>query len=496
MPEGGSGAANTPVKISLDGAHLRVDARPARLVSMLKGADGTPLVTAQPSAGAATSEPLPAAARQATFRVRDDVTVEATSAANFVAIADEKGPCVVIAYGGELTVIPGGNDRFALGAHEALLVGVDGGPTVIPAAELTEESHPELASLLDDAAEAVLAPAAATAATAEDPGKAEGTPTSATEAAGAGDDETAPATAAAVAAVAATTPAAKKAAATPAKAASKSTGGQRRKKGKKGRPQPSKSAAKKAAPVGAGADAAAAGAAGAAAATKAAKAGGAGKQPPKDPPKGGGGGGGGGGGHDDDSYEDTPRDKRFIVGTVLVALVLAVGAVLLLSNVGGDDDGVDVATGTTTTEVEEPTTSSTALEATTTEAPATTAPRATTTTAPATTTTARATTTTAAPTTTAPAPNYSIEPKSCVQNGNSITYTAAVTNSASGPWDFTIDISFKTADGGEVAKATANVTRLASGRTADFSATGTSSRNLAGTGASCDVTRVDARPSR
>ena len=513
MPDGTPGG----VTFTLDGSHLRVDARPARLVSMLKQGDGAPIVTAQPAGGAAKVEEFPTGARQATFQIRDDVTVEATQAATFVAVAEESGRCLVISYGGELTVVPGGDDRFALAADEALVISGPGTePMVVPVSELSADSHPDVASLLDATTDAVFAAAATTASTpseavaAPEERTVEVAPTSDKPASGDGPAkkaETTPAKAAKKAAGAA-------AGATGAAAggsggggpAGGAPGGGRRKKGKKGRPQPQKSGGAKKAATGAGAagagaaagGAAAAGTAGAAAAKKApAKAtGGGGKQPPKTPAKTGGGGGGGGGGHDDDSYEDTPRDRRFLIGAVLVALVLAVGAVLLLSSVG--DDTTEVATGddTTTTvdeEVADTTTSSTTPPSTTT----TTAARATTTTAQATTTTARATTTTARPTTTtaAPQPKYSIEPKSCVQNGNSITYTASVKNDSPVAYDYTIDVSFKTSDGSEVAKASANVTRLAPGRSADFSATGTSSRSLAGTGASCDVTRVDARPS-
>lgn len=479
MPGGTDGG----VTIKLDGSHLRVDARPARLVSVLDHGDATAIVTAQPVTGDAATDPLPPGARQATFLVRDDITVEASPAGRFVAIAGDGGRCLVISYGGEVTVVPGGNERFALAADEALVIGAsDGGPSVVPVSELSETSHPEAARLLDDTADALFG--AAGPATASDERTVGVAPT---------PDEAKPAPA---------TEATKKAA--PAKAAAKTTkvaggaaqtGGSRRKKGKKGRPQPQKGGAKKAA-TGAAAGAGASSAAGAPKTVPARATGGGGKPPANQPPKGGGGGGaggrggGGGGGHDDEGYEDTPRDRRFLVGAVLVALLLAVGAVLLLSNVGDDTD-TEVAVGeSTTTEEAADTTTSSSIPSTTTAAPATTttAPAATTT-AVATTTTARATTTTAGP-----APQYSIEPKSCVQNGNSITYTASVKNDASRSYDFVIEVSFKGGDGSDVAKATANVTGLAGGRSVEFTATATSTRNLTNVG-DCVVTRVDAKPS-
>lgn len=490
------------VKVRLDGSHLHVDARPARLVSMLRGSErkgsGAELVvTAHPVNGDPHTDTVPKAARQATFQLRDDVTVEASSAASFVAIAEETGRCLVIAYEGEVTVVPEGGDRFALTGDEALVVGVPGDPQLIAAADLTPEAHPELLALLDEVAAAVLGGQAPAAAVADKPAaEVDKDVAAANPAVAAAADKPAPTAAAGIATAGG---------AAAAGGLGAAASGQRRKKGKKGRPQPAKAApgksapsksapsksapsksqptksASKSAPVKGAAAGAAVGAAGAKVA-----AGGGGKPPAKVPPKTGG-GGGGGDGHDDESYEDTPRDKRFLVGSLIVALLLAVAAVVFLSN--GDDD-TQVATGPSTTgvpattEVTEPTTVTTeAPAAPTTEAPTTTA-------APAT-TTAKPTTTTAA----AAVADYSIEPKSCVQNGNSITYTASVKNDSSAPFDFTVDVSFKSADGSEVAKATANVTRLAGGRSAEFSATGTSSRNLAGTGASCDVVRVDAQPS-
>jgi hypothetical protein len=46
-----------------------------------------------------------------------------------------------------------------------------------------------------------------------------------------------------------------------------------------------------------------------------------------------------------------------------------------------------------------------------------------------------------------------------------------------------------------VASSDAAVNKLAAGKSTDFTATGTSTKALADTGASCTVERVDARPS-
>jgi len=90
---------------------------------------------------------------------------------------------------------------------------------------------------------------------------------------------------------------------------------------------------------------------------------------------------------------------------------------------------------------------------------------------------------------------YGIEPKSCVQNANnSITYTATITNQSTAAFDYTVGVVFKDASGASVAKADAKVDKLAAGKSAEFTATGTPPRNLANTG-NCTVERVDARPS-
>ncbi len=496
MSEGNGGS----VESKLEGAHLRVDARPARLVSLLRSAGGDPVVTAQRQDGGSHTEAVPAAARQVTFQVDRELSVEATRGSDFVALSEASGRQVVVAFNGEVTVLPKGEsgDRFALGAHEALLVPADGSePRVVPSDDLSDEDQDEISGAMEAAAlgvtaqapapaEAETAAATGTAAAASAPAPAKATPAPVK----AGAAKKAPATAAAAGSGAATPPRAGNAA-------------KKGKKGKRGRPQPQ---TKKAAPLVPAAGAA--GAAGAAAAAGSAKkstpvkkAAAPAKKAPagKLPAK--------GGGHADDSYADTPGDRRFILGAVAVAAVIAVVLAIFVLR-GGDDGATDVAADGTTTSAQESTTappttaaapSTTAAPAPSTSAPAavtsaapTTAARPTTTTAAPTTTTARATTTTAAP---AAAVKYGIEPKSCVQNANrSITYTAAIKNDSTAAFDYTIRVVFKDAKGASVASTDATVTRLAAGQTVDFTATGTPNRDLTNAG-QCTVERVDARPS-
>lgn len=473
------------VKVTLEGSHLRVDARPARMVSLLKGTSGgEPVVSARRTEGGAHTQAMPRNARQATFRIRDDMTVEAARTADFVAIAEESGRCLVVAFSGEVTVLPRGDgDRFALGAHEALIVPAGKGePRVVSTDELSGTDQADVDAVLDAAADAVLAAPAPAAAAAP----ATAAPATATPA----KSEPAKPEPAKKAAPAPSAPAKK--AAAPVTAAAQGGGGGggggRRKKGKKGRPQPPRpqkaAAAKKAAAAGAAAGAA-----------KVAAGGGA---PPTRPPSGGGGGGGGrgggggaggpgkggGAGGREPEPDETPRDRRILIGAGLLAVI---AAIVVLALTSGNDGGETIATdATTTTETTEAPTTTVPTTATITTAPA----AATTTTArPTTTTTVRATTTTAAP-----KADFAVAPKSCVQEGRSITYTAAITNKANEPYDFTISVSFRDGNGAEVATATANVSNLASGRTADFSAKGTSTKDIAGSG-QCHVTNIDAKPS-
>jgi hypothetical protein len=212
------------------------------------------------------------------------------------------------------------------------------------------------------------------------------------------------------------------------------------------------------------------------------------KAPAKKAPAKGGGG--------DDSYEDTPGDRRFILGAVALAAVIAIVLAIFVLRGGDDGELADNQTTTTvtaeeTTTTAKPAASTTADPVATTHAPTTTA-KATTTTAAPTTTTAKATTTTAAPA--APVVKNGIEPKSCVQNADkSITYTATIKNDSTAPFDYTVRVIFRNADS-VVASSEANVTRLAAGASVDFTATGKTTRDLTASG-SCTVEKVDARPS-
>lgn len=516
MSDGSGGS----VEVNLDGAHLRVDARPARLVSLLRGDGGDPVLTAQREGGASHTEAVPSAARQVTFQVDRDLTVEVTRGSDFVALSEASGRQVVVAFNGEVTVLPNGEsgDRFALGAHEALLVPADGGePRVVPSDDLSDEDQDEISAAMEAAAlGATATPAAAITpgtTTTDEPTQAvpvveepEPTPAAASGTA----KPTPPATGAVPTPGKAAGAAKKGPAVTPAR-----TGGQanqkRGKKGKKGRPQAS---AKKSSPlvpaagaaaaaagagIGAAGVAAASGSASKAAATPVKKSSTPAKKAPGKPPT-------KNGGHDDESYEDTPGDRRFIIGAVALAAIIAI--VLAVFVLRGDDEAelaTDEGAVTTTTEAEAtesteapastqaPSTtaapSTSAAPVATTNAPTTTVARQTTTTAPATTTTARATSTTVAA-----AVKYGIEPKSCVQNANnSITYTATITNQSTVAFDYTVRVVFKDGDT-SVASTDANVARLAAGRSVDFTATGTPSRNLTN-GGQCSVERVDARPS-
>ncbi|MDP9442679.1 MAG: hypothetical protein M3P34_10995, partial [Actinomycetota bacterium] len=156
--------------MELVGPQLRVDARPAQLVAQLRGSDGGPVVTARPAGGPTRTESVPTGARQVTCRVSDELSVEATRAADFVALAGEGGRRLVVAFTGEVTVLPAGGagDRFALAAHEAFLLRDHGAePKVVPVAALSEEEQAEVTSVVEAAAAVVLAPVGAAAAAAE-----------------------------------------------------------------------------------------------------------------------------------------------------------------------------------------------------------------------------------------------------------------------------------------------------------------------------------------
>src|SRR5688572_27931467 len=114
MPEA-PGNGGDSVDVRLEGTHLHVDARPARLVSMLRGGGGAAdgggaLVTAQRTGGDSLTRVVPPAARQVTFLVDGELSVEATPGSDFVALVDEGGRRVIVAFNGEVTVLPAGAD--------------------------------------------------------------------------------------------------------------------------------------------------------------------------------------------------------------------------------------------------------------------------------------------------------------------------------------------------------------------------------------------------
>src|SRR5687767_6011302 len=106
--------------VTLEGQQARVDARDARLVAQLRGRGGAAWLTARTSGGDDVHQAVPAAARQGTFRLGDTLSVDATSASDFVAVTEENGRALVVAYSGEVVVKPGGEggERFALAPSE------------------------------------------------------------------------------------------------------------------------------------------------------------------------------------------------------------------------------------------------------------------------------------------------------------------------------------------------------------------------------------------
>ncbi|MGI8791740.1 MAG: hypothetical protein ACR2H3_00935, partial [Acidimicrobiales bacterium] len=165
------------------------------------------------------------------------------------------------------------------------------------------------------------------------------------------------------------------------------------------------------------------------------------------------------------------RECKALPLMIFGGLVFAL-AVLFFATQGGDETPV-AAPATTQVQVTEPATS-----APTTDAPATTA----------------APTTKAPSTTVAPVPNYSFVPKTCEQNGQQITYTGDMTNKADRAYSFVVRVVFKDSGGATVAESTARIDKLASGQKTTMSTTGTSNKSLAGSGASCDVEKIDATP--
>ena len=145
-------ADRDPVPMTREGTGVSIDARPARLVSQLASGPGRE-VTAHTADGAALREPLPDGLRQVTFRLSDDVRVEATPAAELVAVAGDGGRVVVLSLGGEVTVVPATNgDRFALAPREALVVPAGGAaPRVVDTGAMAAGDDAEVAAVLDAA---------------------------------------------------------------------------------------------------------------------------------------------------------------------------------------------------------------------------------------------------------------------------------------------------------------------------------------------------------
>lgn len=188
--------------------------------------------------------------------------------------------------------------------------------------------------------------------------------------------------------------------------------------------------------------------------------------------------------HDDAEVEPFPDERRSGSRWLLAALgVAALIALVLLAVLPGDDDkDDDTLAGPATTIERAPTT---ADQPAATTVPETTVPP--TTVGETTTTEAPATTTTIAP------PTASIQPKSCVQQGSTITYTAGLTNTSKVRATYDIRVAFIDQTGNEVASATATVENLAPGSSKDWSATGSVPADLRNTGASCAVTSITGR---
>jgi cell division septation protein DedD len=177
--------------------------------------------------------------------------------------------------------------------------------------------------------------------------------------------------------------------------------------------------------------------------------------------------------------EERQGSGRWILAALAVAALIAL---VLLAVLPGEEDDDDGSVAGPATSVERTTTTSGAPAAETTT-PETTA------------TTAAATTTTEAPTTTTIAPpTASIQPKSCVQQGTTITYTAGLTNTSETAATFDIRVAFIDQTGSEVGSSTATVEDVAPGASRDWSATGSVPSDLRDTGASCAVTSITGRP--
>jgi hypothetical protein len=451
--------------VRVEGGQLRVDARDALLVAQLQSSGGEPYVTVR-NEGGSLHRAVPSNVRTSTYRLGEDVIVEAVRGSSFVAV-EEGGRHLVAAFEGEVVLRAGSaGERLALAPNEGVLVPVGGGePQVIPLSDAGGD--PELASMIDRVTDAMAAPDAAS----------EPAPSPKPE------PTTAPVP----------TPAAPAAAARPPALAPSRQAGKKGKKGKKARQRQAQQQQRPTSPP---PKAAAAAAPAAAAATSAApipeKADGAEKTAPTKkvaPPrkaqgaaKKRAGGAAPGGGRPPRDGESSNTGRRVLA--VFVALAAVLGAVLVLTQTG--DNGDTVATDDPTTTAETSSTSETSAPATdtTTSAPATTS----TTEAPSTTTTTAKPTTT---TTAAPVANYKFEPRTCVQSGNTITYTASLTNQAQSTFDYLVRVRFVDRNGAEVAVANASVNDVRPGQTREVRATGTADRDLRDSGATCAVTAVE-----
>jgi hypothetical protein len=458
--------------VRVEGGQLRVDARPAVLVAQLRSAGGDPYVTLR-TEGGSLHRMIPGNVRTGTYRLSEDVTVEAVRGSSFVAV-EEGGQHLVAAFAGEVVLRTGAEgDRLALAPHEGVLVPVGGGePRVVPLSEAGAE--PELASMLDRVTDAMAAPDAAPTEPTPAPAPVPSPP---------------PAPAPVPDPVA---PAAPAAAAGPPRAAQ----GKKGKKGKKARQRQAQPQQRPAGAAGAKPSTPAPGAAApAAAAPEPAKADDAEKTAPVKKaaaPKKAGGATKKRSAAGAPATARAPRDgagsgsgtgRRVLAVALALAAVLA--AVVLLTR--DTDDGDTIAADDPTTTAETSSTSETSAPeqtSSTTEAPTST------TEAPTTTTTGRPTTTTAAP-----VASYRFEPRSCVQSGNTITYTASITNQAQSTFDYLVRVRFVDPNGAEVATANASVNDVRPGQSRELRATGTSSRDLRDSGANCHVAAVEPTPS-
>lgn len=183
--------------------------------------------------------------------------------------------------------------------------------------------------------------------------------------------------------------------------------------------------------------------------------------------------------------DERARGGRWLLAALAAAALIALLLLVLLPDGEEEDDAV---AGPSTSVVS--TTTTGAPGVTPTEVPATTAAPTTAppTTVESTTTTVPRTTTTIAP------PTASIQPKSCVQQGDTITYTAGLTNTSEVRATYEIRVAFVDQAGREVGSATTTVSSVAPGASKDWSAAGRVPADLRDTGASCAITSITGRP--